>query len=94
MKNTNLAFGIGDELYNAICDDCRKNLYDMGLEAVKALNKTIAIELEDDMFVIDVYIDDLHSSGYEFEDFESAFAFITGLAVANRLKDLVSVEDL
>ena len=63
-------------------------------QAVKALNKTIAIELEDDVFVIDVYINDLHSSGYEFEDFESALAFITGLAVADRLKNLVSVEDL
>lgn len=100
MKNSecemrDLAFGIGDNLYNMLCDDCIDHLYEIGVRAVKASGFVISIEYDDNtengewMFVVDVSnsTQALHTLAFAYETLDAAMAFIEGVEMGATLKD-------
>lgn len=89
MKNVNLRFGIGDRLYSSICEDCRKNLYDIGLAAVKTCNKEIIINIDEysEGFSIDMFANEIHAYGWTFETLDECIAFLTGINAINEFNN-------
>lgn len=90
-----LAFGIGDTLYNMLCGECLDKLYDIGTKAVKASRFVIMINYDDNtecgdwMFTIDISnsTQSLYTLGFEFETLDEAISFLEGIELGATLKE-------
>ena len=89
MKNNNLGFGIGDRLYNSICEDCRNNLYNIGLAAVKTCNRSITIDIDEYSgdFIVEIFANDMHSYCWTFDTLYECIALLTGINAINEFNN-------